>query len=575
MGLHIKIQDEQYNSIGYQSSVGIAIVTAVFSVFIAILLSVSVYHMKVIDPVRSAELGKMKEQAKAYPADQTLANEIQQSDTQLRRDQFARLYFLERGTILLVITLVLLVGSVIWARSHRPGLPRPTPRGDIRAEQIQHASRTRLAFTVGFVLLCAGALFWVVQTPELPMEQQGEEEMLLYTSMDQAESQWSTFRGPGGLGIAKFENIPDTWDGKTGQNILWETPIPLPGHNSPIIWGDRIFLMGATKEKQQVYCYDTKTGELIWQRDVSIPQGPAHDDMDIMKDTGYAASTAVTDGKRVCGIFAGGDVGCFTIDGQPLWEKQLGIPDSMYGYAASLSWFENLVIIQWDVGYEGDESKLIALDWQTGSTVWETKRPVPNSWSSPTVANVGGQYRILTTASPFMIVYDPKTGTELYRVECIGGDVASTPIIADKKIFAIEPYNKLVAINADESLQDGTRILWETNSEMPDICSPLSDGQFIWTLTTQGDLSCFKVDDGSHVYTQSLKMNFQASPTLVGRTFYLLSEKGTMLLLEIGLEYKEIKRCELNEKCFASPAFQDGRIYIRGNKNLYAIGKPE
>ena len=149
------MKKEQKNNIGYQSAIGVAIVAGVFSVFIAVLLGISVYHMKVTELVRSLELEKMKEQAKAYPADQTLADQIQQMDTQLRRDQFARLYFLRRGTILLIVTLVILVGSVIWAQSHRPGLPKPAPQGDLKVQQIQHASRTRLAFTVGLVLLCA------------------------------------------------------------------------------------------------------------------------------------------------------------------------------------------------------------------------------------------------------------------------------------------------------------------------------------------------------------------------------------------------------------------------------------
>ena len=568
----IKMQNEQKNNVGYQSAIGIAIVASVFSIFIAILLGVSVYHMKVTAPVHLLELEKMKEQAKAYPTDQVLADQILQLDTQYRRGQFARLYFLKRGTILLIVTLVLLVTSVIWAQSHRRLLPKPAPQGDLKIRQVQDASQTRLAFTIGFVLLCTGVLFWAMHSPSMPADSDEEVAISPFTSMDQAKSQWSTFRGPGGLGIAQFENIPDTWNGKTGQNILWKSPIALISHNSPIVWEDKIFLTGATKEKQQIYCYDTKTGKLLWQGDVSILQSPEREDMDIMEDTGYAACTAVTDGKRVCGIFAGGDIGCFMIDGKPLWEKHLGIPDSMYGYAASLTWFEKVVIVQWDVGYEEGDSKLIALNWQTGNIVWETKRPVPNSWSSPTVVEIGGQYRILTTASPFVIVYDPKAGTELYHVKCLNGDIASTPIFAGEKIFAIEPYNKLVAIDPAPAQGTTANIYWTNDSDMPDICSPVSNGQYVWTLTTQGNLSCFKVSDGSNVYTQALKMNFQASPTLVGQTLYLLSEEGTMLLLDTGPEYKEIKRNELNEKCFASPAFQDGRIYIRSDKNLYAIG---
>lgn len=578
MSEEIKQQGNQLNSISYQSAVGIAIVAAVFSIFITVLLAINAYHMKATDPARSAQLEKMKEQAKQYPTDEVLAQEIQQADTRLRRDQFARLYFSERGTILLVVTLVLLTGSVIWAKSHRPGLPKPAPQGDRKSEQIRHASHTRLAVSIGLIVLCTGSLFWVMHAPPMPSDASGtpqESAVPLYTTMDQAQSQWSTFRGPGGLGVADFDTIPDTWDGPSGQNVLWKSPVPLSGHNSPVVWEDRIFLTGATEDKQQVFCYDANNGKLLWQGDVSIPANPARADMNIMEDTGYAACTAVTDGKRVCAMFAGGDMGCFSIDGKPLWEKHFGIPDSMYGYASSLTWFENLVIVQWDVGYEGEDSKLIALDWQTGQTVWQTPRPVPNSWSSPTVVSIDGQYRVVTAASPFVIVYDSKTGSEVYRVDCMYGDIASTPIVADKKIFAIEPYNKIVAVNADESQSfDDTqkRIAWETSSDMPDICSPVSDGTSVWTLTTQGTLCCFNVTDGSALYTQPLKLTFQASPTVAGQTLYLLNEKGTMVLIDTDAEFKEIKRNELGEKCRATPAFQQGRIYIRGEENLYAIG---
>jgi outer membrane protein assembly factor BamB len=395
--------------------------------------------------------------------------------------------------------------------------------------------------------------------------------------MEQVENQWATFRGPGGLGLCRFENIPDTWDGPSGENILWKTPIPLPGHNSPIVWDNRIFLTGATEDKQTVFCFEADSGQLLWKGDISIPANPDREDMDIMEDTGYAACTAVTDGKRVCAIFAGGDIGCFTVDGKLLWEKHFGIPDSMYGYAASLTAFEDHVIVQWDIGYdEGDDSKskLIALNWQTGNTLFQTQRPVVNSWSSPTVVKVGGQYQVLTTASPYVIAYEPKTGAELYRVECVAGDIAAAPIMSGNTLFAIEPYNKLVAIDTAGASGDitATNILWENDSEMPDICSPVANEQFVWTLITQGLLGCYHVTDGTEVYTHEIDTSFQASPTLVGDRMYLLAEDGTMWIIAAGGEYKEIKQNPLGEKCYASPAFQNGHIYIRGKENLYAIG---
>lgn len=569
---------EIYDRASYQSAIGIAIVAAVFSVVIAGMLTVNVFSMKVHIPARLAELEKMKEQAKANPTDQTLAELILETDTELRRDQFAGLYFIRRGTILLVVTLVLFIGSIIWAISHYPKSPDVFRQVDLKSHQIRQASLTRTSLSIGVIVICSAALFWVLHAPQVDVKSGDETAVSLYTSMDEMGKQWPTFRGPGGLGICRVENIPDTWDGASGENILWKTSIPLPGHNSPIVWDNRIFLTGATENEQQIFCYDADSGELLWVGDVSISPNPAREDMDIMEDTGYSACTAVTDGKRVSAIFAGGDIGCFTVDGRLLWQKHLGIPESAYGYAASLTAYENTVIIQWDVGYdEGDESKskLIALDWQTGNTVWQTHRPVRNSWSSPTVVKVAHQYQILTAASPFVIAYDAKTGTEIFRVECLDGDVASTPIIAEDKIIAIEPYNKLVAIDPAPAEGIGVRVSWENESEMPDICSPVAAGEFVWTLTTQGLLGCYLIKDGTEVYAQQIEGNFQASPTLVGDTVYLLAQDGTMFISNTGPEYQEIKRNELGEKCYASPAFGPGRIYIRAKEYLYAIGSAE
>ncbi|MHC4468693.1 MAG: outer membrane protein assembly factor BamB family protein [Planctomycetota bacterium] len=567
---------DNHNYTRYQTAIGLAIVAGIFSIIIAGLLAVNVYSMKVSVPARSAELEKMKEQAKANPADVTLAELILETDTQLRRDQFAGLYFVRRGTILLVITVVLLTGSIIWAVSHRPKLPQPQPQGDLKSEQIQQAHRIRRVFSVTVILLSGLALFWVLNAPRTLPVSNGDQPLSLYTSMEQMENQWPTFRGPGGLGVCRFKNIPDTWDGQAGKNILWKTAVPLPGHNSPVVWGNRVYLTGATEEKQRVFCFEADSGQLLWSGDVSIPLTPAREDMDVMEDTGYAACTAVTDGKRVCAIFAGGDMGCFTNDGKLLWEKHLGVPESAYGYAASLTAFEDRVIVQWDVGYdEGDESKskLIALNWQTGNILFQTHRPVPNSWSSPTVVDIEGQYQILTTASPFVMAYDPTTGAERYRAECIEGDVAALPIIGNTTLLAIEPYNKLVAIDTNNA--SGDIILWENESEMPDICSPVANEHYVWTLTTQGLLGCYSIADGSEVYAHGIDNSFQASPTLIGDQIYLLAEDGMMSIISAGPEYNEIKQNPLGEKCYASPAFQDGRIYIRAKENLYAIGTAE
>jgi outer membrane protein assembly factor BamB len=216
----------------------------------------------------------------------------------------------------------------------------------------------------------------------------------------------------------------------------------------------------------------------------------------------------------------------------------------------------------------------MALNVLSGVTIWEAQRPVPNSWATPIVTRIGNQYQVITCGDPWVIAYDTANGAELWRAKCLGGEIASSPIYANGLVLAIEPYTKLVAIKPDgQGDVTKTHIAWTVEDSTPDICCPVSAGELVFLLTSEGKLTCYKVKDGTKVWDKDLKENFQASPSLVGNRLYLLSEKGIMFIVEAGMEYKQLAKCELGEDCHASPAFADGHIYIRGQENLYCIGE--
>jgi outer membrane protein assembly factor BamB len=396
-----------------------------------------------------------------------------------------------------------------------------------------------------------------------------------YPSIEEVNKNWASFRGPGGSGISAYSNIPTKWDAETGEGILWKTRVPVGGNNSPVVWDDRIFLAGGDANDLQVYCFDTASGDLLWTGDVTRVRPKAGEDpFEPFEDTGYSTPTVVTDGRQVCAIFVTGDVGCFDFNGRKLWEKSLGLPDSAYGYAASLAIYRNVILIQFDQGGADDGiSEMIALDGPSGKVVWKMKRPVANSWSSPIVAGIGDRFQLITSADPWVIAYDPANGAELWRVECLAGDIAATPVYANGLVFVIEPYSKMVAIRPDgQGNVTETHIAWINEDGGPDVCSPLTDGEVIIHMA-DGLLTCLKVSDGTSVWEEDLRAYFLASPSLVGEKIYLLDDKGVMSIAEFKPEYKELAKCKLDEKCHASPAFADGRIYIRGLENLYCIGE--
>jgi outer membrane protein assembly factor BamB len=564
--------DVRATSASYQMALWSAIAGGVFSTVVLALLIVNYVQIKVLDPIRAERLELMKVKLIGQPASAELLPEIRQLDLDIRGDRIRRQIFSRRGGYLLLGGLVILVAGLKWTAAVNKLLPMPEAVVDKQALQEREAAMAKWAVTVGLGLFGVAALF-IALRPQIDLAGDAAK-ISPYTSTAEIDRNWAGFRGPGGSGISAYTNIPVKWDGKTGEGVIWKTKVPIGGHNSPVVWEGRVFVSGAKKSKRQVYCFDAVAGQLLWTGEVTGAAGSSASTVDVSEDTGFAASTVVTDGRRVYAIFANGDVGSFDFNGKSMWTKNLGSPDSAYGYASSLAMYQNLLLIQYDQGMvEEEKSRMIALDGFSGRVVWEVKRPVSSSWTSPIVAKAGDGYQLITRGEPWVTGYDPATGVEIWRAECDGTDVAPSPVYAGGLVFAVSPYNELTAVRADgRGDVTKTHVAWIADDGIPDICSPVSNGELVFLLTTSGTLTCYRCADGVMLWEQDLDTNFMASPSLVGKRMYMLSEKGVMFIAEVGTEYKEVARCELGEKVYACPAFADGRIYIRGKKNLYCIG---
>lgn len=392
---------------------------------------------------------------------------------------------------------------------------------------------------------------------------------------------WPRFRGPDGSGISRYANVPDTWDGPSGKNVLWKTPVPLAGKNSPVVWGNRLFLSGATKTQRQVFCFDTADGRLVWQKDVPVSSGSAKE-VKIINDTGYAPSTVATDGRRVFAIFVNGDVAAFEFDGTPAWSRALGSPLNQYGHAASLLVYKNRLMVPFDQGEEDKpKSRLLALDVATGETVWEAARPVAASWTTPIVISHDGKDQIITSAKPWVMAHDPADGKEVWRVKGVSGDVAPSPVAAGGMVFAAsDESTPMLAVRlGGQGDVTKTHIAWKGEDYTPDTCSPLATEAFVFVLQSYGTFTCYDAKKGKMLWSHEFepkeneKIKFAASPSMVGKRVYLSTEAGRTFIVEPSPDKCNIVgEAVLGEPCFASPAFQDGRMYVRGDKHLYCIG---
>ncbi len=553
-----------------------AVVGMVFTLVFLTLLILNGYRQYVSGPREEARLTAWKQQLLQEPDNETLMTSIRERDRHYRAGKLRQLDFAGRGGLLLLLSGIITFGAFRWLARLKGIAPEPSESGEA-PHLRRRLGASRMALAACVMLLAALAIFLKEQVPTgwFVQGQAGADASAEpgYASPEELSKNWHRFRGFGGAGVVSQENSPTRWDGAGGSGIRWKTPIPLPGYNSPVVWEDRIFLTGASWEKREVYCFDAATGAILWAG--GVPTAPMGDrQLDVTEDTGLAASTLTTDGVRAYAIFATGDLAAFDFNGRLLWHQSLGIPENLYGHAVSLEVWRNRVLVQYDQGWAEDgRSRLYAFDGATGNIVWEVKRPVPNSWTTPAVIRVGEDFQLITVGNPWVIAYDPEDGEEIWRAECVRGDVAASPILAGEMIIAVEPEMRSIAIRTGGTgnITD-THVAWENWEVGPTIVSPVAGDGRVLLMDTFGVLFAVNTSDGKFLYEYDFGENVNASPTLVNGRLYVLSIDGNMFIGTPGdTEFALEATNPLDEACYASPAFMPGRIYIRGTTHLYCI----
>lgn len=574
-------------------SVGVA---GAFCVFVAAMLGVLWMQDKMQHPLAETSAGKMAQmraQLQERPTDEQLKHELRQADATLRQNYWTRRARMQNGAWLLLGGAVVLVAGIKTMRLLEARTPQrqQLQAPDRSAVEMRWAQWTVAGMGGAMTVLLLAAGQWSLGHPAIPARPDAAPVAEAAVTTEQLLAQWPAFRGWGGSAARLVEPGVRTWDGPSGKNILWRTPVPLEGNSSPVIWNKTIIVTGAHEAERQVMAFDLSSGKPLWQ--TAVGGGGAAPE--VFEDTGYAAPTPVTDGVRAYAIFASGDVAAVDLaSGRKIWEKNLGRPVSAYGFAASLAIFADeagtRVIIQWDVGSsEETKSSLIGLDGRSGRTLWQTRRPVGNSWASPLVTRVEGDaipWQVVTAANPWVIGYDAATGAEVWRTTGLGGDVAASPAAwvrgGKTYVFACQEGIQRVAIPISQARGE-TEPAWKSDDEgLADLVSPLSDGRYLWTVTAAGTMYCFDVETGKMVWEREFGTTFHATPVIVGkgesRELWLTTATGITHRLGVGDAFAELGVSPLGEPVNATLAFGEvngaARIVIRGRKHLYGIGEP-
>jgi len=578
-------------------------IAGTFSVLVGLGLLAGHWSARLDDPLHSPQLKEYKENLRANPADEPLKNQIRELDLSLRQRYFRQLSHKTSGSYLLIAGVVICVFAVNRLARIQRQPPRPAP-ASAAPQNTPFAVWSRWAVGAAGAIIASGLFLVSLGSPSAIPRGTAELDKLLgaetlaseapspgetlatgghpqptsgapdAASVEELSQNWPRFRGPGGNGISPFTNAPTTWDAKTGAGVAWKTGVPAVGFNSPITWGGKVFISGGDAAKREVFCLDSKTGELRWRQAVAnVPGSPAKLP-EIPETTGFAASTMASDGRRLYVIFANGDVAALTFEGKVVWSKGFGPLKNPYGHAISLATWRDRLILQLDQG-DNDEgkSKLYALDGKTGQTLWQQPRKVGASWASPIVIEAAGKAQIITLAVPWVIAYSANDGAELWRVECLNGEITPSPVFAAGLVIVASPSEKLLAIRPDgQGDVTKTQVAWTNEDNVPDVTSPIGNSELVFSVTTSGLVTCFDAKDGKKQWEHDLELECHASPCLAGNRLYILTQKGAMVVVEAARQYKEIARSDLPDAFHASPAFAADRVFLRGVTNVWCVG---
>jgi len=376
----------------------------------------------------------------------------------------------------------------------------------------------------------------------------------------------ATFRGFFGQGVSFHNRIPVSWNGSTGENVKWKVAFSKPGFNSPVFWGDRLFISGADETARVVACYNRHSGQLLWERKAdNIPGSPSSMPR-VTDDTGLAAPTLAVDGHRVYAIFATGDVIAFDLEGNRVWARNLGVPDNHYGHSSSLQVWKNFLVIQYDTNARG---RLLALNTATGQTIWDVTRPVHISWASPVLIETDGRIQIVTTSDPYVMGNDLETGRELWKVEAMMGEVGPSVAFDGGLVFANNEYARLVAVEP----KPDPAFVWEDDEYLSEAASPVAHGGLLYLATSYGVLVCYDAKTGEKVWEKEFGDGFYSSPMIAEGKVYITDMDGVTHILKADRTGTLIAESPLGEDAYAVPAFADGTIYLRGVNHLYCIGE--
>ncbi|MFO0969997.1 MAG: PQQ-binding-like beta-propeller repeat protein [Gemmataceae bacterium] len=408
---------------------------------------------------------------------------------------------------------------------------------------------------------------------------------------------WPQWRGPRLDGSSHEKGLPLKWSAK--DNIVWKAKVPGIGHSSPIVVGDRVYVTSCLlkEEKRMLYCFDRRTGDLLWDRHVlSSPLEPKHG------LNSFASSTPAADADHVYvsflklrkakegdklpkfndsswakkDLYCQMEVVCYTHKGDEVWRKNPGLFFSRHGFCSPPILYKDMVIVNGDQDADGF---ITALDRKDGSERWRIDRPNhTRSYCAPLIVQAAGRMQMVLTGSFCTTSYDPDSGKLIWIVDGPTEQFVASPVYGEGLIFLTAGFPTFhnMAIRPDGAGNvTKTHVVWHEKTSARKasyVPSPLAYDKWFYMISDLGPLSCFEAKSGTRLWMEELGRHHSASPVLIDGHVYMTDDDGITYVIKGGASFDLVARNELNEKCYSSPAVSQGRILLRTTGHLWSIG---
>ncbi len=390
---------------------------------------------------------------------------------------------------------------------------------------------------------------------------------------------WPGWRGPRGDGSSLDKNVPTKWSGS--ENVAWKVPIPGIGHASPIVWGDRIFMVTCLPEADQrrLICLDRKTGQTLWMEVVlTSPLKKKH------TLNSFASSTPVTDGKQVYVSFLDETnmfIAAYDFEGHQTWAVRPGVFASVHGYCASPILYKNTVIINGD--HDGD-AYIVALDRETGTPRWKSKREnKTRSYCTPIIRHIEGRTQMLLAGSLCVASYDPDDGSRHWIIDGPTEQYVASLVYDGELIYLTcgFPQEHLMGIRpTGKGNVTDTHVVWHHRTkDATYVPSPIVVNGYYIVADDFGRVTCYEAKSGQLQWREKLARHYSASILEANGLVYLIADQGmdrndqgVTTIVKPGPTLDIVARNILGESVHASPAVYDGQLFLRGDTHLYCIG---